>query len=70
MLTVTYEILMHRDGLTREQAIDACKECYKQVAECHPLSYDAIEDIIADELGLEMDYVEDIMGNELYQRLD
>ena len=70
MLTATYEVLMHRDGLTREQAIDVCKECHKRVAECHPQSYDAIEDIMTDELGLEMNYVEDLMENALYQRLD
>lgn len=55
-------ILMHRDGLTEEEAIS-------QVADTVAELYDAIEgtscmdpeDVMMDELGLEPDYIFDIL---------
>ena len=52
-------VLMERDGLTREEANERLEEVREMVYDADP--YEA-EDILADELGLEMDYIFDILG--------
>lgn len=51
-------ILMKRDGITKEEALNLIKETreliYIAIANN---SYDSIEDILASELGLEIDYI-------------
>ena len=51
-------ILMKRDGLTREEAEERLDEVREMISEADVWE---AEDIIADELGLEMDYIFDIM---------
>jgi hypothetical protein len=54
------EILMNRDGCTQEEAEQRLAECRALCEES--LNYLEVEDIIASELGLEMDYIFDILG--------
>lgn len=49
-------ILMERDGDTKQEAIERFEECRKMVAESG-YDYNTVEDILAEELGLEMDYI-------------
>jgi hypothetical protein len=51
-------ILMERDGLTREEAQETLDEVREMISEADPWE---AEDILADELGLEMDYIFDII---------
>ena len=51
-------ILMKRDGLSREEAIERVEEVREMISEADPWE---AEDIMADELGLEMDYIFDII---------
>ena len=53
-------ILMKRDGMTKEDAENYLSNVRKQIEECN---YDPeeSEDIIYDELGLEIDYLDDIL---------
>lgn len=51
-------ILMERDGMTREEAQETLEEVREMLSEADPWE---AEDIIADELGLEMDYIFDIL---------
>ena len=56
------DILMNRDGLTKEEASDLVNEtrqCIYNVLEGG--SYDEVEDIMYENLGLEMDYITDIL---------
>lgn len=48
-------ILMERDGDTKDKALNRIKECREMAKDCE-YEYDAVEDILAEELGLEMDY--------------
>lgn len=52
-------ILMERDGMTREEAEETLEEVREMLTFADPWE---AEDIIADELGLEMDYIFDILG--------
>jgi hypothetical protein len=52
-------ILMERDGLTEAEAKETLEEVREMISEADPWE---AEDIIADELGLEMDYIFDIIG--------
>lgn len=52
-------ILMKRDGLTREEANERLEEVREMISEADPWE---AENILADELGLEMDYIFDIIG--------
>lgn len=57
------KILMRRDGLTEEQAtavLDDVREELTEAAEAN--DYELAEDIMYGELGLEMDYVFDVLG--------
>lgn len=53
-------ILMERDGLTEEEATAQLNEVREMMAEC---DYDTFEceEIIMSELGLELDYIMDIL---------
>ena len=52
-------ILMERDYMTREEAQERLEEVREMLTDVDPWE---AEDIIADELGLEMDYIFDILG--------
>lgn len=52
-------ILMERDELTQEEAEETLEEVREMISEADPWE---VEDILADELGLEMDYIFDIIG--------
>lgn len=52
-------ILMERDGMTREEAQETLDEVREMISEADPWE---AEDILADELGLELDYIFDILG--------
>jgi predicted RNase H-like HicB family nuclease len=52
------EILMNRDGMTREEAEEKVQEVREMIVEASV--YEA-EDILIDELGLEMDYIFDLI---------
>ena len=51
-------ILMERDGLTKEEAVERFEEVAGMLADADPWD---VEDILADELGLEMDYIFDFL---------
>ena len=51
-------ILMERDGMTKEEAQETLEDVREMLSEADPWE---AEDIIADELGLEMDYIFDIL---------
>ena len=56
------ELLMRRDNLTREEAIEmlfTCKEDLERAVSDG--SYNEVDDIIMDDLGLEPDYLFDIL---------
>lgn len=56
------EILMKRDELTQEEAEDTLNYTREMVNEAVAFgNYEEAEDIIASELGLEMDYIFDIL---------
>ena len=52
-------ILMERDEMTAEEAQETLDNVREMLSEADPWED---EDIIADELGLEMDYIFDILG--------
>ena len=52
------EILMNRDGMTREEAEDRVQEVREMIVCASVLE---AEDILIDELGLEMDYIFDLI---------
>ena len=58
------EILMHRDNLTQQEAEDRVLEVKQMMEDCN---YDPEECVVImdDELGLEMDYIEDILFNDI-----
>jgi hypothetical protein len=52
------EILMRRDGMTREEAEEKVQEVREMIVCASVLE---AEDILIDELGLEMDYIFDLI---------
>jgi len=56
-------ILMNRDGYSLEEAKDIFNEVKDQVDEIIANSgdYDEVEELLMDELGIEMDYIFDII---------
>lgn len=54
------EILMKRDGLTEREAKQLLNETRKMIYNCNG-NYDEMEDIVIDQLGLELDYIFDIL---------
>lgn len=59
----TVKVLMRRDGITKEEAMRMVKECYNEIMEYGEELDPA--DIIMDMLGLEPDYIVDILSWEL-----
>ena len=55
------EILCRRDGMTLTEATERLEEV-RDMAEEAMESHDSMEDLLADELGLEMDYLMDLLG--------
>lgn len=53
-------ILMSRDGLTEKQATELVEDTAAMMAACN-YDPDECEDIMLDELGLEMDYIYDVI---------
>ena len=55
-------ILMSRDGMTQEEAEHLVNQVRREINEvAEEGDYDAAEDIMYSELGLEMDYIFDIL---------
>ena len=52
------EILMRRDGMTREEAEEKVQEVREMIVDASAFE---VEDILIDELGLEMDYIFDLI---------
>ena len=50
-------ILMNRDGIDRDEAVSLIKECREEIWE----NPDEADEIISDTLGLEPDYLMDIL---------
>ncbi len=51
-------ILMKRDGISKSEAISIVQETKLMIDEAIEAGdYEAVEDILAEELGLELDYV-------------
>lgn len=59
MLKEIVEILMRRDEISKEEAIARVKECRRRLQEeaVESGDYELAEEIIAEELGLEPDYM-------------
>ena len=56
------EILMSRDNLSREEAEHILQNVREEIDDALAEdAYDAVEDIVYTELGLEMDYIFDIL---------
>ena len=56
------KILMERDDMTRKEAESQVKEVQELLEEALSFgSYTEAEDILVDELGLEMDYIFDLI---------
>ena len=56
------KILMERDDMTRKEAESQVNEVQELMEEAISTgNYDEAEDILADELGLEMDYIFDLI---------
>lgn len=57
------EILMRRDNISRKEAINKVNYCKHRLAnEALPSGdYNLAEDILAEELGLEMDYIYELI---------
>ena len=53
---------MRRDGYTKEEAIEIVNDCREEMQEAiADGDYDLAEDILACDLGLEPDYIMDIL---------
>lgn len=56
------QILMDRDGMTESEAIVAVENCQSELMDAvYGTSCKDPEDVIADELGLEPDYIVDLI---------
>ena len=55
-MTSIADILCRRDGVTREEAEEAISRTRQRINESN-LSFEEVESIMYDELGLEMDYI-------------
>ena len=52
------EILMRRDGMSKADAIQLYKDTKREIDEALALgNHDEVEDILASNLGLELDYI-------------
>ena len=54
------EILCRRDGISMNEAVRRVKRVQRALAEVN-YSYDEVEQIMMDELGLEMDYIDELL---------
>ena len=50
------EVLMRRDGMSQEEATTLFKQTQQDIDDAE-YDYEAVEDIMASNLGLEMDYI-------------
>lgn len=57
----TIKVLMRRDGLSEAEATERFNEVKDMIQNESNLTYDAPEEILAYELGLEMDYIWDFI---------
>ena len=57
----TIKALMRRDGLSEAEATERFNEVKDMIQNESNLTYDTIEEILAYELGLEMDYIWDFI---------
>lgn len=56
------EILMRRDNVTKEEAQHTLNVVKQEVQDAIAVGdYDEVEEIVASELGLEMDYIDEIL---------
>lgn len=56
------KVLMNRDGVTRDEAERMVNEVREEILEAvYDGDYNEAEDIMLSELGLEMDYIYDIL---------
>lgn len=56
------QILMLRDELTEEEALDMFNECKEEIEQAvEEGDYELAEEILESDLGLEMDYIFDIL---------
>lgn len=55
------KILMRRDNITLEEALDQCETCHERLMEAVDGSGEDPQDIIQEELGLEPDYIFDLI---------
>ena len=62
MKRTVIDILMERDSMTREEAQHTLDVVRAEVEDAIAVgAYDEVEEIIASELGLEMDYLDEIL---------
>lgn len=57
----TIKVLMRRDGLSEAEATERFNEVKDMIQNESNLTYDTTEEILAYELGLEMDYIWDFI---------
>lgn len=57
-------ILMRRDNLTQQEAEDRVLEVKQMMEDCNYNPEECV-DIMSDELGLEMDYIEDLLFDDI-----
>lgn len=56
------DILMRRDGVTKEEAKNTLEETREMIDDAIASgNFDEVEDIMYSELGLEMDYIDEIL---------
>lgn len=56
------KVLMERDGLTESEAIAQVKECKQHMMKfIEAGNYDAAEIVLEEDLGLELDYIFDLI---------
>lgn len=58
------EILIRRDDLTKQEAEDRLLEVKQMMEDCNYNPEECV-DIMSDELGLEMDYIEDLLFDDI-----
>ena len=62
MKRTVIDILMERDNVTREEAQHTLNVVRSEVEDAIAVGdYDEVEEIVASELGLEMDYIDEIL---------
>ena len=61
-MKATVKVLMERDGMTREEAEEMVRNARDEIyAMLEEAEYDEIEDMLACDFGLEMDYIFDFI---------